>query len=125
MFGGLIFGLSLRRQLTQMFHHGVWIDLADGADLVFVLVFLFSLVLVLAFAEQATGDVAKSAEPALSFKDSLVLHLVFEFALVLFLELFFPLGFKFRQSFQFTFILVCHDDESSCTTVRLVWARCD
>jgi hypothetical protein len=96
MLGGLIFGFRFRRQLTQMFHHGVWIDLADGANLVLVL--LFALVFVLAFPEQAAGDVAQGAEPAFAFRHTLVLHFAFHLVLEL--------------VFKFTFQLVCHDESS-------------
>jgi hypothetical protein len=89
MLGGLIFGFRFCCQLAQMFHHGVRINLADWADLVLALIFLFALVFVLAFAEQAAGDVAESAQPAFAFKDCLVLHLIFPFSFRLVLELFF------------------------------------
>jgi hypothetical protein len=117
MLGSFVLGLRFCCQLTQMFHHGVWINLADGADLFLVLVFFFALVLVLALAEQAAGDVAESTEPAFTFKDGLVFRLVFRFVLRLVLKLFFEFGFKFRQGFRFIFRLVCHD-ESSCVNGR-------
>jgi hypothetical protein len=115
MLGGLVFCLRFCRQLAEVFHHGVWIDFANGADLIFV--FVLALIFVFAFAQQAAGDVAKGAEPAFAFKACLILHLVFHFAFHLVLELFFELGFKFRQGFQLIFRLECHD-ESSCVVDR-------
>ena len=91
-----------------MFHHGVWIDLADGTYFVFVLAFELVLAFHLLFAKQAAGDVAEGTEPAFAlqagsaFRLILALHLVLEFSLELF--------FMFRQGFQFTF--VCHDESS-------------
>jgi hypothetical protein len=111
MLGRLIFALGFRRQFTQVFHHGVWIDFADGADLVLVFVlvlgFGFAFVLVFTFAEQAAGDIADGAEPALAFQASLIFHLIFQFVFGLVLEFRFELVFEFRQGFQFAFI--CHD----------------
>jgi len=111
MLGRLIFALGFRRQFTQVFHHGVWIDFADGADLVLVFVlvlgFGFAFVLVFTFTEQAAGDIADGAEPALAFQASLIFHLIFQFVFGLVLEFRFELVFEFRQGFQFAFI--CHD----------------
>ena len=51
----LVFALSFGRELAQVLHHSVRIDLADGADLVFIFIFafgfIFGLVLVFAFSE--------------------------------------------------------------------------
>jgi hypothetical protein len=115
--GRFLLAFGFRCELTQMFHHGVWIDLADGAELflglililTFVLVFGFALIFVFAFAKQTAGDVAESAEPAFAFQSGLVLHLFFQFTFHLVLEL----SFEFVFEFQFTFELICHD-ESSC-----------
>jgi hypothetical protein len=96
LLGRLIFGLGLCRQFTEMLHHGVWVDLADGADFVLALVFLFAFVLLFAFAlaEQAAGDVAESAQPAFAFQARLVFHFQFAFRLVF--EFSFKLVFEFR-----------------------------
>jgi hypothetical protein len=102
VFGSFIFCLRLSRQLAEMFHHGIGIDLAYRADLVLVLAFIF----VFAFAEQAAGD---SAEPSFAFQDGFVLHLVFRFVFKLFFEF----------GFQFTFHLVCHGESS-----RLIVRNC-
>jgi sugar phosphate permease len=107
--GSLIFGLCLSRQLPQVLHQGVGIDLADGADL--LLVFVFAFVLAFAFAKQAAGNVADGSEPAFTLQACLVLHLILALVFGLVLEFCFELVFEFRQGFQFTFI--CHD-ESSC-----------
>jgi hypothetical protein len=95
VFGRLFFALGFRREFTEMFHHGVGIDLADRAEfflrfvfvlgfgLIFVfvlglhLVFRFVLVLFFAFPEQTAGDVAEGTQPALAFQACLFLHLVF------------------------------------------------
>ena len=56
--GSFVFCLGLGRQLTEMLHHGIGIDLADRADLVLVLALIFVFVFAFAFAEQTAGDSA-------------------------------------------------------------------
>jgi hypothetical protein len=106
--GGLVFALGFRRQFAQMFHHGVWIDFADGADLIFIFVLGFAFVFIFTLAEQAAGNIADGAEPAFAFQTSFILHLIFQFVFSLVLEFCFELVFEFRQGFQFAFI--CHDE---------------
>jgi hypothetical protein len=113
VFGGLILGFGFRRQLTQVFHHCIRVDLANGTDLVFefilelALVFVFVLVFFFTFSQKAAGDVAKGSEKAFAFE--LVLELFFAFKFPLVLQLF----LEFGQGFQFIFKLVGHDDSSS------------
>lgn len=107
---GLVFGFCFGREFSQVLHHGIGIDLAYRADL--VLVFVFELILLLAFAEQAADRIADGAEPAFAFQSGFVFHLFFQFALVL------ELVFEFV--FQFIFQLVRHDESSS----RKVLGQC-
>jgi len=53
-----------------MFHHGIGINLTDGADLVFRFSFegAFILILVLGFSQETANDVSNGAEPALTFQ---------------------------------------------------------
>src|SRR5208337_4014043 len=103
MLGRLLFAFGFGRQLSQVLHHGVGVDLADGADLAFELAFAlqfeFSLTLEFAFelllAEQAADHIADGPEPALSFQPSLT----FEFTLALQLEF----TLELRQDLQFVF----------------------
>jgi hypothetical protein len=105
--GSFVFALRFRRQFTQVLHHGVWINLADGVELflVFAFVLIFGLIFIFAFSEQAAGDIAQGAQPAFAFQAGLVFHFVFRLVFEFSFELVFELGF------QFTFI--CHD-EASC-----------
>ena len=78
LLGGFLLGFALRRQVRQVLHHGVGVDLAHRADLVFQLAFAFQLALQLqlAFAFQlalAEQTAEESAEFALA--------LAFQFAL--------------------------------------------
>ena len=79
MLGCLILGLALCRQLTEVFHRGVWVDLADEANFALALLFI----LAFALAEQAADDVAEGAQPAFAFQTRLVFHFQFAFPLVL------------------------------------------
>jgi len=99
VFGSFVFCLRLGRQLAEMFHHGIGIDLAHRADLVLELAFIFVFVFAFAFAEQTAGD---PAEPSFAFEDGFIFQLVFRFVFKLFFEF----------GFQFTFHLVCHDESS-------------
>jgi len=69
VFRSLFFGLGFESQLAHVLHHCVRIDTADGAD------FFFRFEFALAFAEQAAGDIADGAQPALA------LDFLFPFAL--------------------------------------------
>jgi hypothetical protein len=93
-------------------HHGVGIDLADGAEFLLGLEGAFVLVFVLAFsfAQKAADHVADGAEPALTLEAGfvLVLHFLFAFPRVLI--------FEFMLD-QFTLGLISHDD-SSCSSGR-------
>jgi hypothetical protein len=101
MLRGFFFGFSLRRKLSQMLHHGIGIDLADGAELFFELVFTFEFVLSLEFvfeflfAEKAAHDIADGTELAFVFQ----FVLSFEFVLA------FILGFEFLLALVFAFEL--------------------
>jgi hypothetical protein len=66
-----LFGFGFRRQFSQVLHHGVRINLADGAELLF------------------------------AFELVLVLTLGFKFELAFVLELEFPLPFKFVFELEF------------------------
>jgi hypothetical protein len=55
---GFVFRLRLGSQFSQVFHHGVGIDLPRWADLVLVLEFIFEFVFILAFSEQAAKNAA-------------------------------------------------------------------
>jgi hypothetical protein len=107
LFRSFVFRLCLGRQFSQVLHHGIGIDLAYRADLVFEFVFEFifelAFVLAFAFAEQAAQAAKQGAE--------LILLLILEFAFVFQFALVFQLVFEF--SCQFVFQLVRHDD-SSC-----------
>jgi hypothetical protein len=98
VFRRLFFRFSLRRQFSEVLHHGIGIDLADGADLVleFELFLMFVLVLMflfhLFFPEQAADHIADSAEPAFAFA-GFMLHLFFHLLLELVLMLEFVKAF--------------------------------
>jgi hypothetical protein len=81
LLGRFVFCFRFRGELSEVLHHGVGIDLADGADL--VLAFEFALVLEFLFAfplsQKATGNVAKGAEPAFAFQAGLVFEFLFAF----------------------------------------------
>jgi hypothetical protein len=112
VFGGFLFRLGLRREFTEVLHHGIRINLADGADfafkftfaraLKFAFAFEFTFKLALALTEETANDIAKGAEPAFAF------HLTLEFAFEF--EFGFGLTFKFtfELGFQFVLRLVCH-----------------
>src|SRR5258708_30156407 len=110
MLCGLIFCPRLSRQLSQVLHHGVGIDFADGADFLFGLGFEGALVLALAFsfAEKAADYVADGAEPAFALEAGFVLVLVFHFLFGFSRVLIFEFGLD-----QFTLGLISHDDSSS------------
>jgi hypothetical protein len=78
--GGFVFSLRLRRQFSQMLHHGIGIDLADGTEFVFEFIFEFALifVFVLGFAEKA----AKAAKYGAELIFLLVFEFVFQFVFV-------------------------------------------
>jgi hypothetical protein len=107
--GRLLLGLRFGSQFPEMFHHGIRIDFADGANLVlelalelpfeFALELTLPFKLTLAFAEEAADHIADGAQPAL--------------ALYLALELAFTFEFAFELGFQFKLGLICHDDSSS------------
>jgi hypothetical protein len=73
VFGRLLFSLCLGGQFSEVLHHRIRIDLADGAELLFklaltfefvfefLLALKFAFVLELAFAEQAANHVADGA----------------------------------------------------------------
>jgi hypothetical protein len=121
MFRCFLFGFGLGRQFSEVLHHGIGIDLTDGADFVLVLELVLMLMLMLVlvlhlffhffFAEQASDHIADGAEPAFAFQAGFVLHLFFHLFLefVLVLVLMFVLG----KGFQLSFELISHDD-SSC-----------
>jgi hypothetical protein len=122
MLGGFVFRLSLGSEFSEMLHHRVGIDFADGAQFLFALAFILELF----FPEQAADHVADGTEPAFAFQSSFVLELIFHFVfeLVFHLALEFSSAFflEFRIRFQFSLELVCHD-HSSCESGRTLWAR--
>src|SRR5258708_6461745 len=73
--GRLFFRLRFRSQLSEVLHHAVRINLADGANLVlgFGFTFVFEFLFAFALAETAAGDVANGAEPAFTFRTGFVL----------------------------------------------------
>jgi hypothetical protein len=83
--GRFVFRLRFRSQLSEVLHHRVGINLADGANLLlgfefaFVLEFLFALTL----TQEAAGYIADGAKPAFAFETGFV----FEFTLALFFAL--------------------------------------
>jgi hypothetical protein len=54
VFGGFLFRLGLGGQFAQMLHHGVRVDLPDGADLVFELALTLEFAFTLEFALELT-----------------------------------------------------------------------
>jgi len=100
MLGCLVFCFGFSRQFSQVFHHGVGIDLPDGADL--ALEFTLTLELALAFqltfelafqftlTEKAADDVSDGTQPALAFQACFTFAFEFEF----------PLEFTFQLVFE-------------------------
>jgi hypothetical protein len=110
MLCGLIFRLGFRGKLSQVFHHGIGIDLANRADLLLSFEFglegalTFEFFLAFSFAEKAANHIADGAEPTFSFEFGFVLELGFEF-LFAFARIFI---FEFGLD-QFTLRLISHD----------------
>jgi hypothetical protein len=101
VFRGFLFCLRFRGQFSEVLHHRVGVDFANGVfELSLELPFEFSLAFkfALAFAEKAAYRVADGAQPAFAFHFPLEFSLTFEFAL--------ELGFEFILG------LVCHDPSS-------------
>jgi hypothetical protein len=100
-----VFRLRFGRQLPQVLHHGVGINLAHRTHFVFEFIFklAFEFVLIFTLAKQAAQHVADRAE--------FVLELIFVFEFILVepaLESHFILAFKLIFEFEFIFQLVRH-----------------
>jgi hypothetical protein len=104
---GFILALGLKRQFPEMLHHGIGIDFADWAQLVFALEGAFVFEFFLAFAEEVADNVTDSAEPTLAFQAGLILVLGFQFFFT------FSRVLIFEFVHQFTLGLISHDT-SSC-----------
>jgi hypothetical protein len=115
LLGGFLFRFRLECPLSQVFHHGVGIDLADGTY--FLLRFGFestlAFVFLLAFAEQAADYVADGAKPAFSFEARLTFILAFHFLFT------FSRVFIFQFLHHFALGLISHDNSSS-KSARLI-----
>lgn len=108
MFRGLVLALGFCRQLAEVLHDGVWIDFADGADL--ILAFVFALDFVLAFPENASEKVFPLAFP---FAED-VSEKVFTFSQyapkeVFVFSLVFEFGFELVFQFGFQLTLISHN----------------
>ena len=120
VFSGFFFALRLRSQFAQMLHHSVWIDLADGADLVLELVLelVFTFEFVFAFSEDAPKKVflltfpENAAEKVFAFPENAPKEILFFFFQFVF-RFVFEFRFEFVFEFGFQLAFVCHDG-SSC-----------
>src|SRR5262249_21074948 len=113
MLCGFVLRLRLECQFTQMFHHGVRVNFADGIELVFRFCFkgAFAFVLILRLSKEIADYVPNGAQPAFSFEARLILILVFHFAFSR------VLIFEFMLQ-DFTLGLISHDVSSSNVDCR-------